>query len=74
MILELPHNHLKLQVLFYIPKRFADNLAGRYSFIVKTFCPLSHVLLCQEHGIWNQETALNLVPGKLGDGDLWAGG
>ena len=54
-----------LQVLFYILKRFADNLAGRYGFIVKKFCPFSHVLLCQEHGIQSQETILNLVPRKL---------
>lgn len=40
----------------------------------RNFCPLSHELLCHERGIWSQETILSPVPGKLWDGDLWAGG
>lgn len=39
MILKLPHSSLQLQVLLYILKRFADDLADRYSFMVKKFLP-----------------------------------
>lgn len=73
MIPELPHSYLKLQVLFYIPKRFADNLAGRYSFIVKKFLPTLTCIAVPR--TWNLEPGdcIKSVPGKLGDGDLWAG-
>lgn len=39
MILKLACHYPQLQVLFYILKRFADKLAGRYRFIVKKFLP-----------------------------------
>lgn len=52
-ILRLSCNDLKLQVLFCILKRFPDNLAGRYNFIVKKIPLCSHVRLCQEHGFWS---------------------
>lgn len=52
-ILRLSCNDLKLQVLFRILKRFPDNLAGRFNFIVKKIPLCSHVRLCQEHEFWS---------------------
>lgn len=66
MILELPHNYLKLQVLFYILKRFADNLAGRYSFIVKKVLP---TLTCT-----TLPRTWNLEPGDYIKSGFWETG
>ena len=65
--LRLSCNDLKLQVLFCILKRFSDNLAGRYNFIVKK---ISLVFTCS--GVpraWNLEIGnhnLILASGRVG--------
>lgn len=86
MILKLPYNYLKLQVLFYILKRFADNLEGRYSFIVKKFLPTFTCTAvprtwnldsgdCAKSGSWETlkwRFASRSFTGEcFGDQDLW---
>lgn len=66
MIPRLSCNDLKLQVLFCILKRFPDNLAGGYNFIVKK---ISLVLTC--NGV---PSAWSLELGNHINFSIWEGG